>query len=172
MKMRQGAGGKTRSYLLPPASYLSLFSQETEMDTTPAYPIDLKAQTYQIVTLGYVSLYVKDLLPAITFYSQVFGPPHSSDVQKDIYGWRMGSTWLTLLPSKIGTDPASNPRNTEFAIQVAAVAEVDRLYHGLIEAGAKACMAPEATRMYEPMRFACVDDPFGMRIDIYCPLPN
>ncbi len=24
--------------------------------------------------------------------------------------------------------------------------------------------------MYEPMRFACVDDPFGVRVDIYCPI--
>jgi hypothetical protein len=24
--------------------------------------------------------------------------------------------------------------------------------------------------MYEPMRFACVDDPFGVRIDVYCPI--
>jgi hypothetical protein len=26
--------------------------------------------------------------------------------------------------------------------------------------------------MYEDMRFSCVDDPFGVRIDIYCPLDN
>jgi hypothetical protein len=24
--------------------------------------------------------------------------------------------------------------------------------------------------MYEPMRYAYVDDPFGVRIDIYCPV--
>jgi uncharacterized glyoxalase superfamily protein PhnB len=64
----------------------------------------------------------------------------------------------------------SNPRNTEFAIQVAAVEEVDRLHHALIAAGAKEYMAPADTRMYKPMRFACSDDPFGVRIDIYCPL--
>ena len=29
---------------------------------------------------------------------------------------------------------------------------------------------PTDTKMYEPMRFACVDDPFGVRVDIYCPL--
>ena len=63
------------------------------MDTTPAYPIEPKDRAYRIVNLGYVSLYVKDLQPAITFYSQVFGPPDSLDAQKDIYGWRMGSTF-------------------------------------------------------------------------------
>jgi hypothetical protein len=26
---------------------------------------------------------------------------------------------------------------------------------------------PEDTEMYEPMRFCCVDDPFGVRIDVY-----
>jgi hypothetical protein len=35
-------------------------------------------------------------------------------------------------------------------------------------AGARPCMAPRDTSMYEPMRFGCVDDPFGVRIDVYC----
>ncbi len=30
-------------------------------------------------------------------------------------------------------------------------------------------MPPDDTKIYEPMRFACVDDPFGVRIDVYCP---
>ncbi len=30
-------------------------------------------------------------------------------------------------------------------------------------------MSPADTKMYEPMRFACVDDPFGVRIDVYFP---
>lgn len=122
-----------------------------------------------IVTLGYVSLYLKDLQPAITFYSQVFGAPDSVDETSQIYGWHMGTTWLTLLPSSASSYPESNPRNTEFAIQVTTPAEVDLLYQALLAAGAKACMAPADTKMYEPMRFACVDDPFGVRIDVYCP---
>src|SRR5262245_12880320 len=113
---------------------------------------------YHIVTLSYVSLYLKNYLEAIAFYTQVFGPPESVAPNAAITGWRMGSTWLTLFPSTAGTAPDSNPRNTEFAIQVAAVDEVDRLYHALIAAGAKECMLPQDTSMYEPMRFACVDD--------------
>jgi uncharacterized glyoxalase superfamily protein PhnB len=129
-----------------------------------------RQQSYQIVGLSYVSLYYKDLAEAVAFYTQVFGPPNSVDTPKAIYGWRMGSTWLTLLPSKAGTNPASNPSNSEFAIQVQSTGEVDQLYQALLAAGAQECMAPADTCMYDPMRFACVDDPFGVRIDVYCPL--
>ena len=129
----------------------------------------LQQRPYQIVDLNYVSLYVNDIQNAIAFYSQVFGAPESVDERRMIFGWRMGATWLTVLPSPAGIQPASNPCNTEFAVQVSAVDEVDRLYQALIQAGAKVCMPPQDTAMYEPMRFSCVDDPFGVRIDIYCP---
>ena len=88
----------------------------------------------------------------------------------EIIGWRMGSTWLTLFPSKEATYPGSNPRNTEFAIQVAVPDEVDALYQAFIDAGAKKGWEPFNTEMYEEMRFCYVDDPFGVRIDIICPL--
>jgi len=55
----------------------------------------------------------------------------------EIIGWRMGATWLTLFPTKEATHPGSNPRNVEFAIQVAAPDEVDALYQAFINAGAK-----------------------------------
>ena len=122
---------------------------------------------YSVVSLGYVSLYLHDLTEAVAFYSQVFGPP-DCDENGELYGWKMGSTWLTLFPSIGGPHKESNPRNAEFAIQVSAVEEGDRLYEALIAAGAKKCMAPRDTKMYEPMRFGCVDDPFGVRIDVYC----
>jgi len=132
-------------------------------------PMQHDLRLYRIVALNYVSLYVKDFSDAIAFYTQVFGPPESVAESGKVVGWRMGSTWLTVFPSSAGTAHDSNPRNTEFAIQVAAAEDIDRLYGALIGAGAKECMAPEDTTMYEPMRFACVDDPFGVRIDIYCP---
>jgi hypothetical protein len=47
---------------------------------------------------------------------------------------------------------------------------VDVLYRRLLDLGSVVCREPEDTWMYEPMRFACVDDPFGVRIDIYCPI--
>lgn len=128
------------------------------------------SRPYRIVDLNYVTLYVRELPEAIDFYTRVFGPPDSVEENESIHGWRMGSTWLTLFPSSAGTVPESNPRNAEFAVQVSAPEEVDALYAALLDAGAKVCMAPRDTTMYVPMRFGCVDDPFGIRIDVYVPL--
>lgn len=125
--------------------------------------------SYRIVDLNYVSLYFKDLDRALAFYSTVFGEPEVVEQDPIIYGYRMGSTWLTLFPSAGGTSKESNPRNAEFAIQVTAPQEVDALYNALIAAGAVECMPVRDTVMYEPMRYGCVDDPFGVRIDVYCP---
>ena len=153
--------------------YLSTYNSGVQLkmtastDPAPQNPQDKRP--YRVINLNYVSLYLNTLSEAVTFYSRVFGPPESVDQKQDIFGWRMGSTWLTLLPSKAGLEPDSNPRSTEFAVQVSAVVEVDHLYQALIAAGAKACMPPADTVMYEPMRFCCVDDPFGVRIDVYCP---
>src|SRR5258707_5039360 len=113
-----------------------------------------------------MSLYVRDLMAGVTFYSKVFGPPEY-DENGEVYGWRMGSTWLTVFPASAGPCSDADPRNTEFAIQVRTPAEVDALHQALLDAGAKKCMAPRDTKMYEPMRFACVDDPFRVRIDVY-----
>ncbi|MFZ0547254.1 MAG: VOC family protein [Candidatus Promineifilaceae bacterium] len=122
---------------------------------------------YNIITLNYVSLYLHDFKAAVSFYTAVFGQPEN--VEETIMGWRMGDTWLTLFPSKEGPHPGSNPRSAEFAIQVATPEEVDRLHAALVAAGAKDIWTPEDTEMYNPMRFSCVDDPFGVRIDIICP---
>ena len=128
-------------------------------------------EKYNIVSLNYPSFYVKDYHIAVDFYTQVFGPPQNDTLR--IKGWKMGDTWLTLFPSEdMGHDPDANPRNTEFAIQVTMPEQVDALYTALLEAGAKNCMEPEDTRMYEPMRFACVDDLVGIRIDVYCLIPG
>ena len=127
---------------------------------------------YRVVDLNYMSLYIDDFQQSISFYSQVFGAPDGVDENQTTYGWRMGSTWLTVFPGKVGSQPNRNPCNSEFAVQVSAVGEVDLLHQALIAAGAKSYMAPQDTQMYEPMRFSCVDDPFGVRIDIYCPLSN
>jgi catechol 2,3-dioxygenase-like lactoylglutathione lyase family enzyme len=123
-----------------------------------------------IVGLNYASFYLKDYQEAIAFYTRVLGPPESVNEEGAIRGWRMGSTWLTLFPSTIGTHKDSNPRNAEFAIQVSTPKAVDLLHQAFVEAGAKDCWSPEDTWMYEPMRFSCVDDPFGIRVDIYCPI--
>lgn len=133
-------------------------NQDTQATASPA--------NFNIVGLNYVSIYVKDYDAALAFYTKMFGTPENSDP----YGWRMGSTWLTLFPGKAGTNPDGNPQNVEYAIQVATPEDVDRLHDALLDAGATKGWAPEDTTMYEPMRFCYVDDPFGTRIDIYCPI--
>jgi uncharacterized glyoxalase superfamily protein PhnB len=140
------------------------------MSTAPTTPTPDNQRPYRIVDLNYISLYIENFQEAIAFYTQVFGAPESIAENKAIYGWRMGSTWLTVFPGKVGSSPNNNPRNAEFAIQVSTPAEVDLLHQALIDAGAKTYMPPEATTMYESMRYCCVDDPFGVRIDVYCPL--
>jgi uncharacterized glyoxalase superfamily protein PhnB len=122
-----------------------------------------------ITGLAYVSLYIEDLEAAVEFYSRVFGPPAYTE-DTPVRGWRIGDTWLTLFPASAGSAGAGNPRGVEFAIRLASPEEVDSLYIALIDAGAKPCMKPRDTKMYEPMRFGCVDDPFGVRIDVYCPI--
>ena len=72
----------------------------------------------------------------------------------------------------MGHDPHANPRNAEFAIEVGDPEVVDRLYEAMISAGASECMAPEDTKMCEPMRFSCVEDPVGIRVDVFCRLPE
>ena len=124
---------------------------------------------FEVLGLAYPSFYIKDYDVAVAFYTEVFGPPETNEPR--IKGWRLGDTWLTLFPSEdLGHDPAGNPRNCEFAIRVAEQEHVDALYARLLEAGATSCMAPEDTEMYDPMRFCCVDDPVGIRIDVYCPI--
>ena len=124
--------------------------------------------SFRVVDLNYVSLYMEDLDGGVEFYSKLFGPPVYGEGR--VYGWSMGATWLTLFPSDAGNCAGSNPRNTEYAVQVERPGQVDVLYRRLLDLGSEVCREPEDTWMFEPMRFACVDDPFGVRIDIYCPI--
>jgi len=127
------------------------------------------AETFKIVGLRFPSFYLQDYEKAAAFYTEVFGEPETNE--EAIKGWYLGDTWLTLFPSVgMAATPGHNPRNAEFAIQVETPGQVDRLYTALLKAGAKVCMAPEDTEMYIPMRFCCVDDPFGIRVDVFCPV--
>ena len=123
-------------------------------------------------SLAYVSLYFHAFEAAISFYTTVLGPPDTVTPDGNIQGWKFGNTWLTLFPSAIGTRPERNPANAEFAILVPRPDDVDRLHEALVDAGATTVMKPQDTWMYEPMRFCCVDDPFGARVDVLCPLPD
>lgn len=124
---------------------------------------------YRIRALRFPSFYLKDFAAASEFYTSIFGAPETDAEQ--IKGWRLGDTWLTLFPALgLAPDHDANPRNAEFALEVETPAEVDALFAAFVAAGAKGCMDPSDTEMYEPMRFAAVDDPFGIRVDVYCPL--
>ena len=125
---------------------------------------------FDIVGLNYFSVYLKDYEEAVEFYSGIFGPDQSGDPRGMLKAWQMGSTYLTVFPAKDMAMEDVNPRNAEFAIQVGSPDEVDRLHKAFVDAGATNGWDPRDTEMYEPMRFAYVDDPFGMRIDIYCPI--
>lgn len=129
---------------------------------------EVNAGGVTVVDLNYVSLYIHRFDEAVAFYSRVFGPP--AYVESELRGWNMGATWLTVFRGADGPGGNADPRNIEFAVQVASPAEVDRLVARLVDAGARVFSAPRDTRMYEPMRFACVDDPFGVRVDVYCTL--
>lgn len=124
---------------------------------------------FDIVGLNYVSLYPADHEEALEYYASVFGPLDVEDTMRGVWGWQMGSTWLTVFPGSAGTNPDGTTSNVEFAIQVATPEEVDRLYGAFMEVGVKGSSAPRNTEMYEPMRIGYVDDLFGVRIDIYCP---
>ena len=126
---------------------------------------------YTLRALRYPSFYLADYDAAVAFYTRLLGEPGTNE--DGLRGWQLGDSWLTFFPAK-GAVPApdANPRNAEFAIEVAAPAEVDVLYAAFLAAGASPCMEPQDTWMYVPMRFAVVDDPFGLRVDVYCPLPG
>ena len=127
-------------------------------------------KNYRVVGLAYPSFYIKEYAKAVAFYTEVFGEP-STNLER-IKGWKLGNTWLTLFPSADqGADPDSNPVNAEFAVEVSRPEEVDLLWAAMVAAGASPGWEAEDTEMYERMRFAYVDDPVGIRIDIYCPLP-
>lgn len=123
---------------------------------------------FEVAGLAYVTLYIEDYEKAVAYYTGVFGEPDCKQAQ--FMGWAMGDTWLTVFPSKTGNAPGKNPRNMEFAVRVKAREQVDVLHARLVELGGVDKWTPEDTEMYDKMRFACVDDPFGVRIDVYCPI--
>lgn len=126
--------------------------------------------SFRITGLHYVSLYFSDVQAARAFYEQVLGPPGFVHESESTFGWDLGSSWLTIFPASAGPVPGAAACNAEFGVCVASAPEVDALTAVFVQAGAVERMKPHDTRMYVPMRFACVDDPFGIRIDIYCPL--
>jgi hypothetical protein len=109
------------------------------------------------------TLYFEDYAAAVAYYSRVLGPPAYVEGE-NTNGWRIGSTWLTLLAAKQGY-----PQNVEIQIVMETPAEADRLQRAFIEAGGSG-PDPLDDLMYEPVHLCPVRDPFGTEILIVCPL--
>jgi hypothetical protein len=109
------------------------------------------------------TLYFSDFEAAVAYYTQVLGPAVYVEGQ-GTRGWRLGNTWLTLLKGKSG-----NPKNMELNIIMQTPQEADRIHAVFIDAGGVG-EAPSDQLMYEPVRFCPVQDPFGTKILIICPI--
>lgn len=123
----------------------------------------------KVTGVAYPTLYVADLAAARAHWETILGPVAYEE--QGLCGLRLGDTWLTLMDARHGPHPGGGTRNAELALRVASAADVDRLHAWLVGQGAKTVIAPADTRMYEPMRYACVDDPFGLRVGVYFPQP-
>lgn len=130
-------------------------------DTIPPAPA-------AILGVAYPSFYFKDVDQAVALYEAVFGP--CAYHEDGFHGLKLGDTWLTLFDPKMAPRPGENPANAEIALRVATPADVDALHAKFLEHGATSVMKPQDTWMYEPMRYACLDDPLGVRWDLYCPI--
>lgn len=113
--------------------------------------------------LGGVALYFDRYGEAVSFYTEVLGPPNYVEGSAT-RGWLLGDSWLTLFAAKEGV-----PVNAEMQIRMSSPAEGDRLHAAFLAAGATG-ETPTDELMYEPIRFCSVTDPFGTEILIYAPL--
>jgi len=110
-----------------------------------------------------VTLYFADYLQAVSFYTQVLGPPAYLEGEFT-RGWRVGDSWLTLLKGSQG-----NPHNVEITFILHSPQEAERLQNAFIQAGGVGG-PPSDQLMYEPIRSCPVIDPFGTSILIFSPL--
>lgn len=125
----------------------------------------------RLVGVAYPSFYVADIDAAVEFYARLLGRPETGE-GVDFRGFPIGADRLTLFPARHGPHPDTGPRNAEFAIRVREPADVDVVHQKFVDLGARTVTAPRDTWMYRRMRFCCVDDPFGIRVDVFCPLPD
>jgi len=110
-----------------------------------------------------VTLYFEEFDSAVSYYSNVLGPPAYSEGE-DTRGWPIESSWLTLLKGSAGS-----PRNVEVSFMVDTADEAERLQRDFIEAGGEG-PKPSDQLMYQPIRFCAVKDPFGTELLIISPL--
>lgn len=120
-----------------------------------------------IVGVAYPSFYFEDPEAAIALYGRLLGPVAYRE--EGFAGLRLGDTWLTLFGPQDAPGGRANPRNAEIALRLATPEAVDALAARFVEEGSRVVMPPQDTWMYEDMRYACLDDPLGVRWDLYCP---
>jgi hypothetical protein len=109
------------------------------------------------------TLYLGDYAAAVAYYAAVLGPPAYLEGE-GTRGWPIGAGWLTLLRGTHG-----NPRNVELTLEVATVAEAERLQAAFVAAGGLGS-PPTDQLMYRPVRTCPVVDPFGTAWMIVAPL--
>ncbi|MEN8242022.1 MAG: VOC family protein [Chloroflexota bacterium] len=119
----------------------------------------LPEQRFAFAGLFGATLYYQDYPAALAFYTEVLGPPAYIEGEHT-HSWTVGSTWLTLFPSKGG-----DPTNLEVGFYVETPEEVDRLTNAFITAGAKG-EPPIDTMMHVPVRMSVLTDPFGVNIAV------
>lgn len=116
-------------------------------------------QRFSFAGLFGATLFYQDYPAAMAFYNKVLGPPAYVEGEHT-HSWKVGSTWLTLLPSKSG-----NPTNVEVGFYVETPEEVDRLAKAFIAAGAAGNPAID-TLMHIPVRMAILTDPFNVNLAV------
>jgi len=109
-----------------------------------------------------ITLFFEEFEAAVEYYSRVFGPPAYVE-GSGTRGWRIGSTWLTLLKGRNGT-----PQNVELSLVMKDAIEAERLQAAFIEAGGSG-PDPSDELMYEPVHLCPISDPFGTEILIVSP---
>jgi len=111
------------------------------------------------------AVYYQEYTAALAFFEQVFGPPAYVEGEFT-HAWQIGNTWLTVFPAKQGS-----PANAEVMIYLEDAGEVDRLYAGMIAAGASG-NPPVDTLMFTPVRIATLQDPFGGQFSLAAEIPE
>jgi hypothetical protein len=99
------------------------------------------------------TLFFGDFEAAVSYYSQVFGPPAYVEGE-GTRGWRLGGTWLTVLKGE------GRPQNMEVSLVMQSPAAAEALQAAFIAAGGTGPV-PSDQLMYAPVRYCPVTDPLG-----------
>jgi hypothetical protein len=118
---------------------------------------------FDFVGLHNAVLFFQEYERAAEYYQAVLGPPAYIEGE-NTKGWRIGNTWLTLLPAKKG-----GPKNVEINFVMKSPEEAERLQRAFIEAGGEG-PEPSDELMYVPIRYCPVTDPFGTQLLVFCRL--